>query len=32
MYYLIVAVWAVACLIRCVLKPAERVKIKELLD
>lgn len=32
MYYLIVAIWVVACFIRCVLKPEERVKIKQLLD
>ncbi len=32
MYYLIVAVWAVACFVRCVLKPEERYKIRQLLD
>ena len=32
MYYIIIAVWVVICLTRWFLKPAERAKLKQILN
>jgi len=31
MFYTIVAVWVVICFVKCVLKPSERAKLKDLI-